>query len=73
VRANSVHPGQVETPLLTAALADSERRRTAVNLIPVRRMGQPTEIAEAIVFLASDASSFMTGSEMVVDGGFTAQ
>jgi len=73
VRANSVHPGQVETPLLTAAFADSERRRAAVDLIPLRRMGQPTEIAEAIVFLASDASSFMTGSEVVVDGGFTAQ
>ena len=73
VRANSVHPGQVETPLLTAAMAGSERRRAAVDLIPMRRMGQPTEIADAIVFLASDASGFMTGSEMVIDGGFTAQ
>ena len=73
VRANSVHPGQVETPLLTAAMAGSERRRAAVDLIPLRRMGQPTEIADAIVFLASDASGFMTGSEVVIDGGFTAQ
>jgi NAD(P)-dependent dehydrogenase (short-subunit alcohol dehydrogenase family) len=73
VRANSVHPGQVETPLLKAAFVDAERKRAAADLIPVRRLGQPTEIADAIVFLASDASSFMTGSEMVVDGGFTAQ
>jgi NAD(P)-dependent dehydrogenase (short-subunit alcohol dehydrogenase family) len=73
VRANSVHPGQVETPLLTAAMAGSERRRAAVDLIPMRRMGHPTEIADAIVFLASDASGFMTGSEVVIDGGFTAQ
>jgi NAD(P)-dependent dehydrogenase (short-subunit alcohol dehydrogenase family) len=73
IRANSVHPGQVETPLLTAAMAGSERRRAAVDLIPMRRMGHPTEIADAIVFLASDASGFMTGSEMVIDGGFTAQ
>jgi NAD(P)-dependent dehydrogenase (short-subunit alcohol dehydrogenase family) len=68
-----VHPGQVETPLLTAAMAGSERRRAAVDLIPMRRMGHPTEIADAIVFLASDASGFMTGSEVVIDGGFTAQ
>jgi NAD(P)-dependent dehydrogenase (short-subunit alcohol dehydrogenase family) len=73
VRANSVHPGQIETPLLTAAMSGSERRRATLDVIPMRRMGQPTEIADAIVFLASDASSFMTGSEMVIDGGFTAQ
>jgi meso-butanediol dehydrogenase / (S,S)-butanediol dehydrogenase / diacetyl reductase len=73
VRANSVHPGQVETPLVAAAMAGTDRRRATLDLIPVRRMGLPTEIADGIVFLASDASSFMTGSEMVIDGGFTAQ
>jgi NAD(P)-dependent dehydrogenase (short-subunit alcohol dehydrogenase family) len=73
VRANSVHPGQVETPLLAAAMTDPARRRSTVERIPLGRLGQPIEIAEAIVFLASDASSFMTGAELVVDGGYTAQ
>jgi meso-butanediol dehydrogenase/(S,S)-butanediol dehydrogenase/diacetyl reductase len=73
VRANSVHPGQVETPLLAAAMIDPARRRSTVDRIPLGRLGQPIEIAEAIVFLASDASSFMTGAELVVDGGYTAQ
>jgi NAD(P)-dependent dehydrogenase (short-subunit alcohol dehydrogenase family) len=73
VRANSIHPGQVETPLSAAALSDPARRRATVERIPIGRMGQPIEIADAIVFLASDASSFMTGAELVVDGGFTAQ
>jgi len=73
VRANSVHPGQVETPLLAAAMTDPARLRTTMDRIPLGRLGQPIEIAEAIVFLASDASSFMTGAELVVDGGYTAQ
>jgi NAD(P)-dependent dehydrogenase (short-subunit alcohol dehydrogenase family) len=73
IRANSVHPGQVETPLSAAALSDPARRRSTVQRIPIGRMGQAIEIADAIVFLASDASSFMTGAELVVDGGFTAQ
>jgi len=73
IRANSVHPGQVETPLSAAALSDPARLRATLDRIPLGRMGQPVEIADAIVFLASDASSFMTGAELVVDGGYTAQ
>jgi len=73
VRANSVHPGQIETPLLKKAMADSGRLQSTLERIPVGRLGQPLEIAEALVFLASDESSFMTGSEVVIDGGFTAQ
>jgi meso-butanediol dehydrogenase / (S,S)-butanediol dehydrogenase / diacetyl reductase len=73
VRANSVHPGQVETPLSAAALSDPMRRSSTLERIPIGRMGQPVEIAATIVFLASDASSFMTGAELVVDGGYTAQ
>jgi NAD(P)-dependent dehydrogenase (short-subunit alcohol dehydrogenase family) len=73
VRANSVHPGQIETPLLKRAMADSGRLQSTIERIPVGRLGQPLEIADALVFLASDESSFMTGSEVVIDGGFTAQ
>jgi NAD(P)-dependent dehydrogenase (short-subunit alcohol dehydrogenase family) len=73
VRANSVHPGQVETPLSAQALADPAMARATVDRIPIGRMGQPREIADAIVFLASDESSFMTGSEVTLDGGYTAQ
>ncbi len=73
VRANSIHPGQVETPLTEQALADPAMARATLERIPLRRLGKPLEIAEAIVFLASDESSFMTGSELIVDGGYTAQ
>jgi NAD(P)-dependent dehydrogenase (short-subunit alcohol dehydrogenase family) len=73
VRANSVHPGQIETPLLKEAMANSGRLQSTLERIPLGRVGQPIEIADALVFLASDESSFMTGSEVVIDGGFTAQ
>jgi NAD(P)-dependent dehydrogenase (short-subunit alcohol dehydrogenase family) len=73
VRANSVHPGQVETPLLAQTYPDPAQVRNIVERIPLRRFGKAVEIAEAIVFLASDESSFMTGSEVTVDGGYTAQ
>jgi len=67
VRANSVHPGQVETPLFGEVTSETLAR------IPIGRIGQPKEIADAIVFLASDEASFMTGGELIVDGGYTAQ
>lgn len=73
VRANSVHPGQVETPLLEQAMAESGRLQSTLERIPLGRLGQPREIADALVFLASDESSFMTGSEVTIDGGYTAQ
>jgi meso-butanediol dehydrogenase / (S,S)-butanediol dehydrogenase / diacetyl reductase len=73
VRANSIHPGQVRTPLSAQALNDPAMKRATVDRIPMGRMGEAVEIATAIVFLASDESSFMTGSEMTIDGGYTAQ
>lgn len=72
VRANSVHPGVIETPMSAQALDDAARLERAQS-IPARRFGKPAEIAAAIVFLASDESSYMTGSEMTIDGGYTAQ
>ncbi|MCL9998787.1 MAG: SDR family oxidoreductase [Erythrobacter sp.] len=68
VRVNSVHPGFIETPLARAAL-DPEALARRVSGIPLQRGGNAEEVAAAILFLASEASSYMTGAELVVDGG----
>lgn len=72
VRANSIHPGHVETPLTAKAYADPELSRTFLEHTPLGRFGQPQEIADAALFLACDESAYMTGAEMVIDGGMTA-
>lgn len=73
VRANSLHPGLVETPLAAAFFADPDKAARRLAEIPLGRIGQAEEIADAIVFLASDQSSYMTGAELVIDGGCVAQ
>jgi NAD(P)-dependent dehydrogenase (short-subunit alcohol dehydrogenase family) len=73
VRANIIHPGIVETPMQAPYLADPNTRRSFEESIPLRRIAQPREIAHVALFLASDESSYMTGAELVVDGGYTAQ
>jgi NAD(P)-dependent dehydrogenase (short-subunit alcohol dehydrogenase family) len=77
IRVNSVHPGFIDTPMVSNALADredgNEMRVALMNAHPISRFGVPREIADAIAFLASDDASFITGAELVVDGGFTAQ
>jgi NAD(P)-dependent dehydrogenase (short-subunit alcohol dehydrogenase family) len=73
VRANSLHPGHVTTPLTSAAHADPDVARKLIADVPLGRIADPSEIADAVVFLASDASRYMTGAELVVDGGSTAQ
>jgi NAD(P)-dependent dehydrogenase (short-subunit alcohol dehydrogenase family) len=72
IRANSICPGPIETPLLAELLADPERRQRRLVHIPIGRFGRPDEIAKAALFLASDDASFVTGSALVVDGGITA-
>jgi NAD(P)-dependent dehydrogenase (short-subunit alcohol dehydrogenase family) len=72
IRSNIIHPGIVETPLQAPYLTDALRAEFK-TAIPLGRIGQPREIAYAALFLASDESSFMTGAEMIVDGGFMAQ
>ncbi|MHB1517336.1 MAG: glucose 1-dehydrogenase [Acidimicrobiales bacterium] len=72
IRANSICPGPIETPLLAELLADPARRERRLVHVPLGRFGRPEEIADAALFLASDESSFVTGSSLVVDGGITA-
>ncbi len=73
VRVNSVHPGAIETGLLPNALGGQPVDLTYVGKrVPLKRVGQPPEIAELVLFLASDESSYCTGAEFVADGGVTA-
>jgi len=71
IRANSLCPGPVETPLLAELLSDPARRNRRLVHIPMGRFGRPEEMANAALFLASDESSFITGTSFVVDGGIT--
>lgn len=71
VRINAVGPGYIDTPLLNQL--DAETKQALVGLHPIGRLGKPEEVAQLIVFLASDAASFVTGSYHLVDGGYTAQ
>ncbi|MBK19700.1 MAG: short-chain dehydrogenase [Rhodospirillaceae bacterium] len=73
IRANSILPGAIETNRLLSRTPTMEQvREKMVPLHPIGRLGQPEDIANAAAFLASDESSFMTGSDVFVDGGFTA-
>jgi 3alpha(or 20beta)-hydroxysteroid dehydrogenase len=73
IRVNSVHPGIIETPMVAKNTGKSMARlQAAVARQPIARMGRPDEIANAIVFFASDESSFCTGASLVVDGGHIA-
>lgn len=72
VRVNSVHPGYIKTPLLTKNL-DEAAMEGLVTLHPIGRLGESEEVAEVVCFLLSDRSSFVTGSQYVVDGAYTAR
>jgi NAD(P)-dependent dehydrogenase (short-subunit alcohol dehydrogenase family) len=71
IRCNVIHPGIVDTPLQAPYLTEAIRKEFETG-IPLGRIAQPREIAYVALFLASEESSFMTGAELVVDGGFTA-
>jgi NAD(P)-dependent dehydrogenase (short-subunit alcohol dehydrogenase family) len=71
VRANAICPGPVLTPLLVDLFPNEEEKMRRLNRIPLGRFGLPEDIVHAAVFLASDESSWITGSEFVVDGGIT--
>ncbi|MET0461009.1 MAG: glucose 1-dehydrogenase [Ilumatobacteraceae bacterium] len=72
IRANALCPGPVLTPLLAKFLDDEAKRRRRLVHVPMGRFGEPIEIANGALFLASDESSFMTGQSLLIDGGITA-
>ena len=72
IRCNALCPGPIETPLLMQLLSDEQKKQRRFVHIPMGRLGQAEELAKAALFLASDDSSFMTGTSLIVDGGITA-
>ena len=73
IRGNSVHPGPIETDMLADVYPNPGQRERRQSQIPLGRMGTAEDVANGVLFLSSDESSYMTGSELVIDGGWTAQ
>lgn len=69
IRVNNIAPGAIATPINAAALADPAKVKRLKEIVPLMRMGKPEEVAEVALFLASDRSSYVTGSTYYVDGG----
>ncbi|MCE2458471.1 MAG: glucose 1-dehydrogenase [Dehalococcoidia bacterium] len=72
IRCNSVHPGPIDTNMIREAFPDDDVREARIGLVPLGRMGDMSDVANGVLFLASDEASYMTGSELVIDGGATA-
>ena len=73
IRANSIHPGPIDTEMIAESIGTPEGRTRSEGRIPVGRVGTVDDVAYGTLFLASDESSYMTGSELVIDGGSSAQ
>jgi cyclopentanol dehydrogenase len=73
IRCNSIHPGPIETDMIKDMLASPEAWQQRLRRLPMQRAGKPEDIAYGVIYLASDESSFVTGSELVIDGGTTAE
>ena len=71
IRVNSVHPGVIETPMSESIRQDENIREMILGWHPIGHFGQPEDIAYCVLYLASDESAFVTGAELVVDGGWT--
>ncbi len=72
IRVNAVAPGLIDTPMVDSVRQDPKAMEGILSRVPLRRAGEPEEVSNAVLFLASDESSYMTGSTMVVDGGWLA-
>ncbi len=72
IRCNSVHPGPIDTQMIREAFPDDDVRNARISVLPMGRMGEMDDVAKGVLFLASDEASYMTGSELVIDGGATA-
>ena len=72
IRCNSIHPGPIATDMIADTLNDPDSMALRMQRLPLGRVGQPSEIAYGAIYLASDESSFVTGAELVIDGGTTA-
>ncbi|MCH1642016.1 glucose 1-dehydrogenase [Paenibacillus timonensis] len=73
IRANSIHPGYIETPMTKDLMADENMRNWFLSQTPIPRLGQAEDIAKGVLFLASDESSYITGIELPIDGGYSAK
>ncbi|MNM63439.1 Cyclopentanol dehydrogenase [compost metagenome] len=73
IRANSIHPGYIETPMTKDLMADENMRNWFLSQTPIPRLGQAEDIAKGVLFLASDESSYITGIELPIDGGYFAK
>jgi NAD(P)-dependent dehydrogenase (short-subunit alcohol dehydrogenase family) len=72
IRVNAVSPGMIETPMIESVKADPKTLEAMLLQVPLRRVGKPEEVSNLVLFLASDKSSYMTGSTVVIDGGWLA-
>jgi NAD(P)-dependent dehydrogenase (short-subunit alcohol dehydrogenase family) len=73
IRCNSIHPGPIETDMIKDVLETPERWAQRLRRLPLQRAGKPEDIAYGVIYLASDESSYVTGAELVIDGGTTAE
>jgi 3alpha(or 20beta)-hydroxysteroid dehydrogenase len=73
IRCNSIHPGPIETPMIQETLEDRDFLQERLRRIPLGRIGKVEDVAYGVLYLASDESAYVTGSELVIDGGSTAQ
>jgi 3(or 17)beta-hydroxysteroid dehydrogenase len=72
IRVNSIHPGVIKTPMIGGLLEDEDKMKTALGWIPMGHFGDPEDVAHGVLYLASDESRYITGTELVIDGGWTA-